>query len=478
MDFIKPQKTKILATIGPASNSYNTLLELAKSGADAFRLNFSHGTHADHQQVFDYIQHINKKYKTNISVLADLQGPKLRVGEMIDGGLAIKPGDILNFVNERCIGNSEKIYMSYEQFAQDVRVGEKVLVDDGKVELLVRETDGESQVKLEVLYGSILSSRKGVNLPDTELSLPSITEKDAQDLEFILSLPFNWIALSFVRSAQDLHDLRQRLNMRGHKAKIMAKIEKPEAIRNLDAIIGAADGVMVARGDLGIEVPMERLPRLQKTIISKCIRAARPVVVATQMMDSMIKNPSPTRAEIIDVANAVLDGADAVMLSAETAAGDHPVKVVESMNRIIAQTEEMDEVYGRKLSPSPDSDSFLSDAICYNACRIAQEVRARCIVGMTKSGYTGFVVSSYRPRADIFIFSSDAEMLNTLNLVWGIRCFYYDKFTSTDETIHDVQQILKANGLLKTGDIVVNTGSMPLQARKKTNMLKISTIDD
>lgn len=477
MELHKFQKTKILATIGPASNNYNTILELVKAGADAFRLNFSHGTHEDHLKVVDAIQYINKKYQTSISIVADLQGPKLRVGEMQDGKIALQKGDILTFVNEKCIGTKDKIYMSYDSFAQDVKVGEKVLVDDGQVELLVRETNGKDTVKLEVLYGEWLSSRKGVNLPDTHVSLPSLTEKDLNDLEFIFQHPFNWIALSFVRTAADIYDLRKRIKARKHQARIIAKIEKPEAIRNLDEIIDASDAVMVARGDLGIEMPMERLPMLQKEIIQKCISKAKPVIVATQMMESMIKNPSPTRAEIIDVANAVIDGADAVMLSAETAAGAHPPKVVNAMVRIIAQAEQMDMIYDRRLNPSPNSESFLSDAICYNACTLARQINAKMIIGMTKSGYTGFTVSSYRPKADIIIFSSDAYMLSTLNLVWGVRCYYYDKYTTTDDTIRDVQEILQQEGLLQKGDVVINTGSMPLHQRKKTNMLKISVIE-
>lgn len=477
MEISNFQKTKILATVGPSSNNYSTLLDLVKAGVDAFRLNFSHGTHEAHLKVFEYIQYINKKYKTNISILADLQGPKLRIGEIKNGRMVLNRGDILTFVNEPCIGNAEKIYMSYEQFAQDVKVGEKVLVDDGNVQLLVKETNGVNEVKLEVLYGEFLSSRKGVNLPQTNVSLPSLTEKDLKDLDFILNYDFNWIALSFVRSPKDIHDLRKRIKDRNSRAKIIAKIEKPEAIDNIDEIIDVTDGVMVARGDLGVEVPMQRLPMLQKMIVEKCIKKAKPVIVATQMMDSMIKNPTPTRAEIIDVANAVIDGADVVMLSGETAMGIHPVKVVEAMNDIIAEAEKMDSIYYKHLTPSEKSDSLLSDAICYNSCRIARQVGAKCIIGMTKSGYTAFMVSSYRPRQSIFIFSSDENMLNTLSLVWGIRCFYYDKYTSTDDTIKDVQDLLVASGHLEPGDIVINTGSMPLHERKKTNMLKVSVIE-
>jgi pyruvate kinase len=471
------QKTKILATIGPASSSYNVLLDLARAGMDAVRLNFSHGKQDDHLKIVEYIQHLNRKYHTNISILGDLQGPKLRIGELENDGFPIKKGDILTFINEPCIGVPDKIYMSYESFAADVKPGEKVLVDDGKVELLVRETNGKDTVKLEVLYGNYLSSRKGVNLPDTLVSLPSLTEKDEADLEFMLQHPFNWIALSFVRTANDIHELRARIKAKNHDAKIIAKIEKPEAIKNIDEIIDASDGIMIARGDLGVELPMERLPMLQKMIIAKCIAKAKPVIVATQMMDSMIKNPSPTRAEIIDVANAVLDGADVVMLSNETAMGDHPIKVVESMSRIVQQAEQTDSVYYRNNTANLAADSYLSDAVCFTACRLAREVNAKTIVGMTKSGYTAFMVASFRPKTDIFIFSSDRTILNTLNLVWGVRCFYYDKFTTTDDTIRDVQEILKTKGLVQTGDIVINTGSMPLHERKKTNMLRVSVVE-
>lgn len=477
MEFSRFQKTKILATVGPASSDYNTLLELARAGVDAFRFNFSHGTHEEHQRVCDYIRYINRKYKTNICMLADLQGPKLRIGKMENDGIDIAPGDVLTFTSEKCLGNKEKIYMSYKSFAKDVKVGEKVLVDDGKIEMRVLETNGKDEVKLQVLYGNHLSSKKGVNLPDTKISLPSLTKKDRKDLDFILGLPFNWIALSFVRSPKDITALREQIQERNHRAKIIAKIEKPEAITHIDEIIDVTDGIMVARGDLGIEVPMEQLPLLQKSIVDKCIHKAKPVIVATQMMDSMITNPTPTRAEIIDVANAVIDGTDAVMLSAETSIGEHPVKVVQAMKRIVAQAEQMDSIYYKRLIPDESSSSFLSDAICYNACKIAREVQASSIIGMTKSGYTGFMLSSYRPRQDVFIFSSDEELLSTLNLVWGIRCFHYNKFTSTDETIKDVQQILKQRGFLKTGDVVINTGTLPLRERKRTNMLKVSIIE-
>ena len=477
MKIAKRQNTKIVATVGPACSSYAQLLELARAGVSVFRLNFSHGTHKDHLDVINHVTYINEKYNTHVSLLADLQGPKLRVGKIKGDALELQEGDVITLVNEPCEGDIERIYMSYEQFARDVKIGEHVLVDDGKLEFEVLETNYQDTVRLKTLFGGKLSSNKGVNLPNTKISLPCLTEKDLADLEFILTQPINWIALSFVRSPKDIKDLRERIDAKNHPAKIIAKIEKPEAVDRIDKIIQQANGIMVARGDLGIEVPMERLPLIQKDIISKCIQWARPVIVATQMMDSMITNPSPTRAEITDVANAVLDGADALMLSGETSVGKHPVKVIETMNKIILEAETYFHFNGRRPVPNPKSGTFLSDVVCFNAGRTAEELGAKAIFGMTSSGYTAFKVSSYRPNAEIYIFSDRMHMLSTLSLVWGVRCFYYDRFTTTDETINDVTEMVKNEGLIQTGDIVINTGSMPLHRRFRTNMLKVTVIE-
>ncbi len=477
MKIVDHQNTKIVATVGPACSAPEKLLELAKAGVNIFRLNFSHGTHEDHLEVINRISAINEKYNLYLGILADLQGPKLRVGKIKDNKLPIKAGDILTFTNEECIGTKEKIYMSYQQFAQDVKVGEKVLVDDGKLEFEVVETNGIDQVKLKVLFGGILSSNKGVNLPNTKISLPSMTEKDERDLAFILKQPVNWIALSFVRSGKDMKRLAKKIKAAKHPAKTIAKIEKPEAITNLDAIIANSNAIMVARGDLGVEVPMEQLPTLQKDIIRRCNQRSRPVITATQMMDSMIENPSPTRAEITDVANAVLDGTDAVMLSGETSVGKHPVLVVEAMNKIIAETEKHFSFIGKRPKPAKKSRTFFSDAMCLNAAKLSEDINARAIIGMTTSGYTAFKVSSFRPKAEIYIFSDQDYMLATLNLVWGVKCFYYDKFTTTDGTISDVTEILKNKGEIKKGDTIVNLGSMPIQKRHRTNMMKITVVD-
>ncbi len=470
------KNTKIVATVGPACSEIPQLLELAKAGVNVFRLNFSHGEHAVHLKVIENLTFLNKEYDLHLSILADLQGPKLRVGMIENNALELVPGDVVTFVNYDCIGTKEHIYMSYQNFPMDVEPGEKVLLDDGKFLFQVVETDKLSTVKLKVIYGGTLSSKKGVNLPDTKTSLPCLTEKDLRDLEFILTQPVNWIALSFVRRAEDIIDLRQRIDAVKHPALICAKIEKPEAIDNLDAIIKATNAVMVARGDLGVEFPIEKLPIIQKEIIAKCIQRARPVIVATQMMESMIQNPSPTRAEVLDVANAVMDGADAVMLSAETSVGKYPVETVQAMTRIILEIEKQPARFKRPES-SEKSGIFINDVICLNAAKVAEDLHARAIIGFTTSGYTAFKVSSYRPRTEIFIFSNKQSMLATLNLVWGVKCFYYDKYSSTDETVDETIAILKAEGKTKAGDIIVNTGSMPLHKRLRTNMLKVTVVE-
>ena len=475
------QRTKIVATVGPSCNTYEGLKSLVNAGVDVFRLNFSHGTHEGHQQVINHIVALNEEMNTHISILADLQGPKLRVGKFAEGKIDIAPGEILNFTTVEGVCTKERIYMSYEFFAKDVEVGEKVLVDDGKIVLKVVETNKIDTVKLEVIHGHVLSSNKGVNLPDTKVSLPALTVKDIEDLDFILTQPVNWIALSFVRTAKDLEDLDIRIKAAGHPAKMIAKIEKPEAITNMKKIVKAANGIMVARGDLGVEIPIEKVPAIQKELVKLCIQRARPVIVATQMLDSMTEAPSPTRAEVTDVANAVLDGADAVMLSGETASGAHPTLVVETMRNIIREVESGDiyeeAIANKRPKPNTKSRTFISDVVCFNAARTAADLEAKGIVGMTTSGYTAFKVSSFRPSANILIFSDKKYMLNTLNLVWGVRGFYYDKFTTTDESITDVNAILQAQKIVKAGDILINTGSMPIEKRYRTNMMRVTIID-
>ncbi len=469
-------KTKIIATVGPSSYDEKILYEMIAAGVDIFRLNFSHGTHEQHLDVINKVRKINAANHTNIGFLADLQGPKIRFGEIENEKVYFKEGALFSITTKMRIGNEKQIYISYKQFPKDVKKGELVLVDDGKMELKVISTNKKDLVRVRVLTAGKIYSNKGVNLPNTKISIPSLTEKDRKDLNFIVKHKINWIGLSFVRSADDIKKLKSIVNKLDRSIKIIAKIEKPEAVENLSSIIRAADGVMVARGDLGVEVPINKLSLIQKDIVKRCIKMAKPVIIATQIMESMISNRKPTRAEINDVANAVFDGADALMLSGETAIGRYPVEVIETIESVLSSVEEEKEIYYKNLYPHPKSRTFLSDAICYNACNIANNVDAEAIIGMTRSGYTAFMISSYRPKSKIFIFTDNQDIVDTMSLVWGVRAFYYDRFVSTDETIHDVHRILKKKGLVHKGDIVINTGNMPITAKGKTNMLKITKI--
>ncbi|MCE2974293.1 MAG: pyruvate kinase, partial [Sediminibacterium sp.] len=430
-------KTKIVATVGPSCDTYEKLLDLVKAGVNVFRLNFSHGSHEDKQTIIDHIRNINKTEPYNISILADLQGPKLRVGEIENNALEVRVGDVLTFTNEKCLGTLEKIYVSYPNLAGDVVVGNIILIDDGKLEVKVVSIEDNGDVKVVVTLGGILSSKKGINLPDTKISLPALTEKDLIDLDFIIRQQCDWVALSFVRSVDDITYLRRLLNEQSSKTKIIAKIEKPEALVNIREIILESDGIMVARGDLGVELPVERIPLIQKELIRKCIHRAKPVIVATQMMESMIDRVKPNRSEITDVANAVLEGADAVMLSGETATGQHPALVVKTMRKIISEVESKEYRYnrGEDLRPQPHSPSFHSDAICYSACKIANDVEANALIGMTESGYTAFMLSSYRPSSPLYIFTKEKSLVNQLSLSWGVRAFYYAEEISLDEII-------------------------------------------
>ncbi|HVI49123.1 MAG TPA: pyruvate kinase [Chitinophaga sp.] len=470
-------KTKIVATVGPACDTYEKLLALVKAGVNVFRLNFSHGSHEDKLRIIEYIRQINKTEPYNVAILADLQGPKLRVGEIENNALPLKAGDILTFVNQKVVGNMEKIYVSYPDLYKDLKPGQKILLDDGKIETVVKEITANEEIKAEVTLPGILSSKKGFNLPDTKVSLPALTEKDIVDLEFIIDHECDWVALSFVRSVKDLIDLRKRLEARQSKMKVISKIEKPEAIQNLKEIIWESDGVMIARGDLGVELPVEQIPMIQKDIIRKCIHRAKPVIVATQMMESMMDRTRPNRSEITDVANAVLEGADAVMLSGETATGQFPELVIQTMNKIIQEVEKEAIIYNRNLIPQRHSPTFLSDALCYNACKIAEDLDADALIGMTQSGYTGFMLSSYRPRSPLYVFTKERTLVNQLSLSWGVRAFYYEEEESLDDIVFDQINILKERGFVKVGDVAVNTGSTPVNLHLPTNTLKITRVE-
>ena len=471
------KRTKIVATLGPASSKKEVLVSMIKAGVDVCRLNFSHGSQADHQAVIDTIREINNEYKTHIGILADLQGPKIRIGKMKEGGALLTNGSRVEMTTSELIGDENRIYITYENFPKDVRAGEIILLDDGKIQMKVIESNNQDTVICEVVHGGILTSRKGVNLPNTKVSIPSLTEEDLDNLNFVLQFDVEWIGLSFVRNAQDIIDLKRVISEAGKSARVIAKIEKPEAIENIDEIIAVTDGVMVARGDLGVEMPMEQVPVLQKMIAQKCRDASKPVIVATQMLESMITTPRPTRAEVNDVANSVLDGADAVMLSGETSVGEFPVIVIETMHKIIKNIEDTAYPYHTPKKLNPDSLRYTSDAVCSSAVHLSETTNAIGIVSMTSSGYTAFEISSHRPKASTFIFTSNRTLLNTLSLLWGVRGFYYDKLESTDQSIIDVNQILKNEKLILPGEVVINTTAMPIEKKGKTNMIRVTVVD-
>jgi pyruvate kinase len=467
-------KTKIVATIGPASSSREVLRDMMLAGMDVCRLNFSHGTYGFYTELIRTIRGLNEELGTSTAILADLQGPKLRVGAMANGPIELADGSELIITTEALEGKPGLVSTSYLQFPHDVQKGEAVLLDDGKIRLEVIATDGRQRVTTRVINGGTLSANKGINLPNTRVSLPCLTDKDKLDLDFALEHDVDWIGLSFVRSASDIVELKGIIRQREKHARVIAKIEKPEALNEIDSIIRESDALMVARGDLGVEIPMEKVPLVQKDIIKRCLAQHRPVIVATQMMESMITSITPTRAEVNDVANAVLDHADAVMLSAETSVGRYPVEVVKAMNRIILEMETSDTMFN---TPQPDlemDERMVTDAICMAAVRMSAAIDIKAIVTMTHSGYTAFKISSMRPKARIFAFTSNPRILNMLNLVWGVRAVYYDKTVSTDHTIADIKHLLRSRKFVEKGDLVVNVASMPIAEQGMANMLKLS----
>ncbi|MES2110038.1 MAG: pyruvate kinase [Bacteroidota bacterium] len=471
-------RTKIVATMGPASAKKDVLRAMIQAGVNICRLNFSHGKAQDHKAIIDTIREINAELKTNVGILADLQGPKIRIGLVKDGGIHLINGTRINITTHELIGDDNQIYITYETFPQDVQPNEIILLDDGKIQMRVIETNRLDTVVCEIVHGGILTSRKGVNLPNTKVSIPSLTEEDKINLGYALEWDVDWIGLSFVRTGEDIDDLKRIIKESGKAAKVIAKVEKPEAIDNIDSIVAATDGVMVARGDLGVEMPLEEVPMLQKMIVRKCREAAKPVIVATQMLESMITTPRPTRAEVNDVANSVLDGADAVMLSGETSVGEFPLIVIETMAKIINNVEDRGYPFHSKSDVSdPKSPDYLSNAVCGSAVYLAEHTNAVGIVSMTHSGYTAYEISSYRPKASTFLFTANKHLLNAMSLLWGVRTFYYDKEESTDQTIADVNNILKEANLVQAGDVVINTASVPILKKAKTNMLKVTVVE-
>ncbi|PRX56765.1 pyruvate kinase [Flagellimonas meridianipacifica] len=472
------KKTKVVATLGPATSKKETLKQMILAGVDVFRINFSHASHDDVAERIKMIRELNDELDMNTSILADLQGPKLRVGVM-GGEAVVAPGDTVKFATgEPFEGSAERVYMNYASFPKDVKPGERILLDDGKLIFEVKSTNGVDEVTAEVIQGGPLKSKKGVNLPNTAISLPALTEKDIVDAVFAISQEVDWIALSFVRHSQDLIDLQNLINQHSeHKIPIVAKIEKPEAVDNIDKIVAYCDGLMVARGDLGVEVPAHEVPLIQKQLVLRAKKARIPVIIATQMMETMITSLTPTRAEVNDVANSVMDGADAVMLSGETSVGNYPVQVIEKMSSILISVEGSALINVPQTPPHIRTKRYITKSVCYHAALMANEIQAQAISTLTNSGYTAFQISAWRPSAHILVFTSNKRILTQLNLLWGVKAFYYDKYVTTDETIEDVNNIACKKGFLDVGDMLISLAAMPIKDKGMVNTLRVTEIE-
>lgn len=471
------KKTKIVATLGPASSSEDTIEKMIFAGVNVFRINFSHADHSDVEERIRIIRALSEKHKTYIGILADLQGPKLRVG-VIEEGAEVAPGDTVEFITTApFVGNAKCAYMTYQNFPQDVTEGEKVLLDDGKLIFEVVSTDKKEKVVTKVIQGGAFKSKKGVNLPNTKISLPALTDKDIEDALFAIQQQVDWIALSFVRNSDDLIGLQELIDKNSnHKIPIISKIEKPEAIKNIDKIIAYSDGIMVARGDLGVEIPAAEVPLIQKQLVNRAKKARIPVIIATQMMETMIESLTATRAEVNDVANSVMDGADAVMLSGETSVGKYPVQVIETMTSILKSVENSSLIKVPQTPPYVRTKRFITKSICYHAANIANEINAAAICTLTNSGYTAFQISAWRPKAHVLVFTSNKKILSQLNLLWGVKAFYYDKFESTDKTVEQVNAIALENGWVQKGEMLVNLAAMPIIDKGMVNTLRVSQI--
>jgi len=472
------KKTKIVATLGPACSTREVLKDMMDAGVNVFRVNFSHADYEDVKSKIDLIRGLNAEFGYNTAILGDLQGPKLRVGVMAED-VIVNKGDLITFTTaENIIGTAEKVYMNYTSFPSDVNPGERVLLDDGKLIFEVVSTDRATEVVARVVQGGALKSKKGVNLPNTKVSLPALTEKDIKDAIFAIEQKVDWIALSFVRTGEDLIQLRKLIDKHSsHKIPIIAKIEKPEAVENINEIVRHCDGLMVARGDLGVEVPAHEVPIIQKQLVLRAKVARIPVIIATQMMETMITSLTPTRAEVNDVANSVMDGADAVMLSGETSVGAYPVQVIEKMTQIIEAVEDSALIHVPQNTPQIRTRRFITKTICQHAAQMANATDAKAISTLTNSGYTAFQISAWRPHSHILVFTSNKRILTQLSLLWGVNSFYYDKFASTDDTILHVNEIAKEKGYVKTGDFLINLAAMPVVEKGMVNTLRLTEIE-
>lgn len=472
------KKTKIVATLGPATSKKEIIKDMIEAGVNVFRINFSHADYEDVKERIRIIRSLNEEYGYNTAILADLQGPKLRVGVMKED-VVVEKGDEITFVTGKPFeGTKERVYMNYAAFPKDVKAGERILLDDGKLIFEVVATDKKAEVKAKVVQGGPLKSKKGVNLPNTNVSLPALTEKDVKDAIFAIGEQVDWIALSFVRHSQDLMELQDLIKEHSeHKIPIIAKIEKPEGVENIDKIVAYCDGLMVARGDLGVEIPAQEVPLIQKQLVLRAKKARIPVIIATQMMESMITSLTPTRAEVNDVANSVMDGADAVMLSGETSVGQFPVQVIERMSSIINSVEHSTLIKVPQEPPHIRTKRYITKSVCYHAAIMANEINARVISTLTNSGYTAFQISAWRPSAHILVFTSNKRILNQLSLLWGVQAFYYDRYVSTDETIEDVNKIACKGGFLDVGDMMISLAAMPIKEKGMVNTLRVTEVE-
>jgi pyruvate kinase len=472
------KKTKIVATLGPACSSKEVIKKMIDAGVNVFRINFSHADYTDVKERIDIIRGLNDEFGYSTAILADLQGPKLRVGVMKED-VVVNPGDIITFQTAEDIpGTKERVYMNYKEFPRDVNPGEFILLDDGKLMFEALETNGTTEVVCKVIQGGPLKSKKGVNLPNTKVSLPALTKKDIKDALFAIEQEVDWIALSFVRTPKDLEELADLIAKHSsYKIPIIAKIEKPEAVENIDKIVAYCDGLMVARGDLGVEIPAHEVPLIQKKLIHRAKTARIPVIVATQMMETMITSLTPTRAEVNDVANSVMDGADAVMLSGETSVGNYPIEVIEKMSQIIEAVEDSPLIIVPQNPPHVRTKRFITKSICYHAAIMANEIKAKAISTLTNSGYTAFQISAWRPSAHILVYTSNKRILTQLSLLWGVNAFFYDKFVSTDDTVGDVNDIAKEKGYVKKGEMLINLAAMPVADKGMVNTLRVSEIE-
>jgi pyruvate kinase len=476
---ITNKKTKIVATLGPACSTREIIKDMIDAGVNVFRINFSHADYSDVEERIKMIRGLNEEFGYTTAILADLQGPKLRVGVMTEG-VVVNDGDLITFTTaEDIIGTAEKVFMKYKNFPNDVNAGERILLDDGKLIFEIVSTDKNSEVVAKVIQGGELKSKKGVNLPNTKISLPAMTEKDIADAIFAIGQNVDWIALSFVKTPQDLKDLQDLIAEHAeYKIPIIAKIEMPEALENIDKIVAYCDALMVARGDLGVELPAHEVPLVQKELIRKAKMARIPVIVATQMMETMITSLTPTRAEVNDVANSVMDGADAVMLSGETAAGNYPVQVIQKMTQIIEAVENSPLIQVPQNTPQIKTKRFITKTICRHAAVMANAIEAKAISTMTNSGYTAFQLSAWRPStAHILVFTSNKRILTQLSLLWGVRSYFYDKDESTDRTVTDINDIAKEKGHVETGDYIINLASMPITDKGMVNTMRVSEIE-